>query len=114
MQNTLVAHNGTTATNCSGVLISNGHNLEYGDTCSLSATGDITGTDPLLGSLTYDSSTWVHPLQEDSPAIDQGLCLPGATTVDQRGVARPQFGSCDIGAYEYARRVYLPLVLRTD
>ncbi len=113
LQNTIVAHNGTTATNCSGVLTSNGHNLEYGDTCNLTATGDITDTNPLLGPLTHDSSTWVHPLQEDSPAIDAGICVTGVTT-DQRGVTRPQGSACDIGAYEYDgdKEVYLPLVLR--
>ncbi|MBN1810731.1 MAG: hypothetical protein JXA14_02735 [Anaerolineae bacterium] len=111
LQNTIVAHNGTTATNCSGVLTSNGHNLEYGNTCNLTATDDITDTNPLLGPLTYDSSTWVHPLQKDSPAIDAGLCVAGVTT-DQRGVTRPQGSACDIGAYEWDRRlVYLPLVL---
>jgi hypothetical protein len=114
LQNTLVAHNGTTATNCSGVLVSNGHNLEYGNTCHLTATGDITDTNPLLGPLTYDSSTWAHPLQEDSPAIDAGICVAGVTT-DQRGVTRPQGSACDIGAYEWSRRlVYLPLILRDD
>jgi CSLREA domain-containing protein len=113
LQNALVAHNGTTATNCSGVLVSNGHNLEYGDTCNLTATTDITDTNPLLGPLTYDSGTWVHPLLMGSPATDQGVCLPGVTTVDQRGVTRPQQGGCDIGAYELVLRpVYLPLVLR--
>jgi hypothetical protein len=112
LQNTIVAHNGTTATNCSGALTSSGHNLEYGDTCNLSATGDITDTDPLLGPLTYESSTWVHPLQEDSPAIDTGVCVAGVTT-DQHGVTRPQGDACDIGAYEYAKeKVHLPLVLR--
>jgi len=55
----------------------------------------------------------VHPLLADSPAIDAALCLPGLTTMDQRGVTRPQGGGCDIGAYEQEeRKIYLPLVLR--
>jgi hypothetical protein len=92
-----------------------GHNLEYGNTCHLTATTDITDTDPLLGPLTYDSSTWVHPLLSGSPAIDQGLCLPGVTTVDQRGVTRPQGATCDIGAYEWTgQKVHLPLVLNDN
>jgi hypothetical protein len=85
----------------------------------LDASGDITNTDPLLRPLTEVSSlsigsgqsAWVHPLQNDSPAIDQGLCLVG-TIVDQRGLARPQGDGCDIGAYEAVPDVYLPLILR--
>lgn len=55
---------------CSSALTSNGHNLEPGDTCNL------TATKPLLGPLTYESTTWVHPLLEGSPAIDQVLSCP--------------------------------------
>jgi hypothetical protein len=109
LQNTIVAHNGTTATNCSGVLTSNGHNLEYGDTCSFTATTDLTDTNPLLGPLTYEGGTWVYPLLQGSPAIDAGACVAGIAR-DQRGVTR--LAPCDIGAYEWGRSVYLPLVLR--
>jgi hypothetical protein len=110
-QNTLVAHNG--ATNCSGALHSDGHNLESGTTCGFTATSDITGTVPLLGPLTDEGGIWVHPLLGRSPAIDAGLCRPGVTTIDQRGVTRPQGDRCDIGAYEStARAIYLPLVVR--
>jgi hypothetical protein len=117
LRNTVVAHNASTVVsseNCGGLdPTSNGHNLENLDTCGLGATGDITNTDPLLGSLIEENETWVHPLLDDSPAIDEGLCLPGVTTVDQRGVARPQGSACDIGAYEFAsHEIYLPLVLK--
>jgi len=111
LQNTIVAYNGT---NCSGAgLTSNGHNLEYsGSFCGLNATGDFTGTDPLLGPLTADSGSLVHLLRVGSPAIDRGVCVTGITT-DQRGVTRPQGATCDIGAYEWVGwKVYLPLVLR--
>jgi predicted outer membrane repeat protein len=117
-KNTLVAHNdatGTTADDCGGsALNSTGHNLDSDDTCGLTATSDITSTDPLLGPLTYDSGTWVHPLLEGSPAINAGECVPNVTTVDQRGVTRPEGGKCDIGAYEWILpyKVHLPLVLR--
>jgi CSLREA domain-containing protein len=108
LQNTIVAHNGTA--NCNGGVTSNGHNLEYGDTCNLTATTDITDTDPLLGPLTYDRGTLVHPLLAGSPAIDAGVCISGITT-DQRGMSR--VAPCDIGAYERVwQKVYLPLVLR--
>jgi len=110
LQNSIVAYNGTT--NCNNVMTSNDHNLEDTDTCGLTASGDLTDTNPLLGPLTYESGTWVHPLPPSSPAIDAATCITGITT-DQRGMARPQGDGCDIGAYEYEIPVvYLPLVLR--
>ena len=40
------------------------------------------------------------------------MCIAGITT-DQRGVARPEGATCDIGAYEWEwEKVYLTLVLR--
>jgi len=93
LQNTIVAYNGT---NCNDTLTSNGHNLDSGATCGFTAQN----ADPLLDPLTDENGTLVHPLPIGSPAIDEGLCLPGMTTVDQRGVNRPQGDGCDIGAYE--------------
>lgn len=105
VEDSLIAYN--TAGNCNGAaLISRGHNLEFGDTCGLTATTDLTDTDPLLGALVGDGDSTVHALLPGSPAIDAGLCIAGIST-DQRGVARPQglTGRCDIGAYE----VYVPI-----
>jgi len=94
---TIVAYNGVT--NCIGTITSNGHNLEDTDTCGLNASGDITDTDPLLGPLSDEGGTLVHPLLPASPAIDAGICVAGIT-IDQRGVPRLQGNDCDIGAYE--------------
>ncbi len=102
VQNTIVAYNGSD--NCAGTLTSNGHNLDGGTTCGFTASGDITDTDPLLGPLTDDGGSLVHPLLDGSPAIDAGACLAGITT-DQRGETRPQGAGCDIGAYEF----YVPV-----
>jgi len=112
VKNTIVAHNG--AANCSLALTSDGHNLEDANTCGLTATTDITSTNPLLGPLTHEQGTWVHPLLAGSPAINAGDCVPAVTTVDQRGVTRPGGGKCDTGAYArvWPSKVYLPLVLR--
>jgi len=51
--------------------------------------------------------TWTHallPIEEGSRAIDAGdntLCASWPiNNLDQRGVARPQGGHCDVGAYE--------------
>ena len=64
-----------------------------------SGTNVITA-DPKLGTLgDYGGFTETIPLQAGSSAIDAGDDATCAST-DQRGVARPQGGHCDIGAYE--------------
>jgi hypothetical protein len=52
-----------------------------------------------------------------SPAIDAGSCTDSdgiTVTVDQRGVARPQGATCDIGAFEVPvyPTFYLTVVMR--
>jgi len=94
----IVASN--SAANCAGTLASHGHNLDSGATCGFTATGDLTNTNPLLGPLTEENGSWVHPLLMGSPAIDAGVCVTGITA-DQRGVSRPSGDGCDIGAYEF-------------
>lgn len=92
-----------------------GHNLENGDTCSLSGTGDLVNTDPLLKALANNggptetmalSSVLTTPADaQSSPAIDAGdnAYCPNN---DQRGELRPADGNldgtfvCDIGAFE--------------
>ncbi|MCX6022846.1 MAG: hypothetical protein NTZ05_14190, partial [Chloroflexi bacterium] len=90
---------------------SNGHNLIQTTTgCTFSGpqTGDITGTDPLLAPLAGNGGlTLTAALLTGSPALNAGdntVCDTVATVngVDQRGLARPQGGTCDIGAYEAA------------
>ena len=83
-----------------------GHNLigtagaNVNLTLELNQTGDITNTLPLLGPLADNGGpTLTHTLLPGSPAIDAGNCDSGPVT-DQRGVARPQDDSCDIGAFE--------------
>jgi uncharacterized repeat protein (TIGR01451 family)/CSLREA domain-containing protein len=100
--NTIVANagDGGNCVNSEGILNSLGHNLESTDTCGFGATGDITDADPFLGPLQDNGgATRTQALLPGSPAIDagdSGAC-PGS---DQRGVARPQGASCDIGSYE--------------
>jgi len=113
LRNTIVA-NGS-PDNCSTTVSSRGHNLESGNSCHFSATGDLSEIDPLLGPLAGNfGATPTHALLPGSPAIDAGT-NDGCPSVDQRGFPRPQNGVCDIGAYELLNlvpRIWLPLVLR--
>lgn len=76
--------------------------------CPLAAgPGDLVGADPKLGALAANGgSTRTHVLGAGSAAVDAGDpagCKDGAgatLTTDQRGIARPQGGRCDIGATE--------------
>jgi uncharacterized repeat protein (TIGR01451 family) len=93
--------------NCKGALFSVGYNLDSGNSCGFSATGDLTNTDPLLGPLIDNGgSTLTQLLQAGSPAIDAGdPGTPGTggntcAATDQRGIIRPQGARCDIGALE--------------
>jgi hypothetical protein len=51
----------------------------------------------------------------ESPAIDTGNCAdPDGNPVlfDQRGMPRPQGVTCDMVAYEFGFRLYLPIIRR--
>lgn len=79
-----------------------------GAACPFAAgTGDIVGADPKLGALGANGGpTRTHALGVGSAAVDAGDpagCRDGSGTTltsDQRGIARPQGGRCDIGATE--------------
>ena len=49
-------------------------------------------------------------------ASNVGYCVPGDNSgcpaVDQRGVARPQNGTCDMGAVEFGQPYFLPLLAK--
>ena len=106
--NSLIANTVAGAANCASTLglVSLGHNLASDDTCTgLTAAGDITDTDPLLGALADNGGgTPTIALLPGSPAIDAGDDVTCAAApvinVDQRDVARPQGAHCDIGAFE--------------
>jgi hypothetical protein len=84
--------------------VSQGYNFNSDDSCRFTAPTDRENAgDPLLGPLASNGG----PTQSRLPlagsplldAIPQAAC-PADVTTDQRGVARPQAGSCDIGSVE--------------
>ncbi len=111
LKNTIMAGNtaGDDSHECYGTLNSQGYNLIQATAyCTVGGdtTGNITGTDPLLGALANNGGpTSTHALSIGSPAIDAGNNLTCAAA-DQRGETRPFDGNndtiatCDMGAYE--------------
>jgi hypothetical protein len=100
----------STSTNCSGAISEGaGYNLDSGTTCHLTASTDITSTEPELGSLANNGGPdQTQALLAGSPAIDHGgTAAAGCPTTDQRGLPRPDEtadnGACDIGSFESQR-----------
>lgn len=92
-----------------GVIVSRGYNAEDANQCMLNPLlGDQVGAVLDLGPLgNYGGPTQTVALLAGSAAIDKGDPA-GCTgvegellTTDQRGVARPQNGRCDVGAFEF-------------
>lgn len=100
LRNSIVAD--TACTSTEGITDA-GYNLATDDSCNIgSGPGSQIVTDPVLGTLRDNGGpTFTMLPLVGSPAID---AIPAADcsdiTTDQRGVARPQQGLCDIGAVE--------------
>jgi predicted outer membrane repeat protein len=109
--NSLDEAGGSPSLNCDGpVLQSEGRNIVSDNACvpNPSSVGDLLATDPLLDI--WQGSPWrSHPPLPNSPAINYGMDCPG---VDQNLRLRPVGAACDVGSIEYARIVYLPLVIK--
>lgn len=121
LSNTLLAKNMVfpgLPDDCTGSFTSLGYNLLERSSCTLlgAAPGDIVGqadgdVDAKLDNLQNSGfAVRTHALLPGSPAVNAGS-PDSCPAIDQRGVARPQGGRCDIGAFE-ARFYYLPLVTR--
>jgi CSLREA domain-containing protein len=121
VKNTILAGNsaGVAGPEVWGAIESYDYNLIQ-DTSGATLNGllghTITGSSPLLGPLADNGGpTWTHALLPGSPAINAGSCTDIAgdpIATDQRGVGR--ISPCDIGAWEYVLRVYLPQVMRNS
>lgn len=112
------------APDCSGTLESRGYNLiSVAAGCAIEGVtdGNLIGVDPRIGTLRNNGgATLTHALLPGSPAIEGGNPLPPGSgenaceTTDQRGVSRPQWVRCDIGAFEFVpARLHLPLICRS-
>src|SRR5215207_907350 len=102
IQNSILADNTAAhGADCSGTIDTSQSNIIEDSTgCTITTgTGNQIDTDPLIGA-SPSGSLGYHALKPGSPAINAGnpaTCL----ATDVRGVARPQGGTCDMGAYEY-------------
>ena len=113
LSNCIVANNGTDDLNqTGGTLSSNGTNIVRNPTnvTGLTATDKI-GVDPKTRHASNNGgATQTHALLADSPAINAGSTT---LTTDQRGIARPQYGRADVGAYEFNGTLPGSLVVTT-
>src|SRR6266850_2038777 len=110
LRNTIVA-NSIFGGNCSfgSSLVDDGGNLDTDGTC----VGTIS-PDPLLGPLQNNGGpTQTLAIPMASPAFG-GANVANCPATDQRGVLRPQFLSCDIGAYEFGTANSLLAALRNE
>ncbi|MFB8788405.1 MAG: choice-of-anchor Q domain-containing protein [Potamolinea sp.] len=111
LKNTIVANNlakngGNTWNikhNCTDPVTNGGNNLQFTslNASSTECGGSIPMTNPNLGPLASNGGlTQTMALLAGSAAINAGANA-GCPTTDQRGIARPQGGTCDIGAFEF-------------
>jgi len=110
LRNTIVA-NSIFGGNCSfgSSLVDDGGNLDTDGTC----VGTIS-PDPLLGPLQNNGGpTQTLAIPMASPAFG-GANVANCPATDQRGVLRPQFLSCDIGAYEFGTANSLLAAVRNE
>lgn len=100
LSNSIVA--GNTNGDCYNSSFTNaGHNFFGDSSCGAAGSGS-----PMLASLNYTGGlTPTMVPQTGSPVLGAAACEATVTT-DQRGVARPQKGKCDIGAVEVEASIF--------
>lgn len=83
-------------------LASQGYNVVSDASCGLGQPGDAASTDAGLEPLASNGGTPpTHAMPAASPAVDRVPLAACTVATDQDGVARPQHGACDSGAYEH-------------
>jgi subtilisin-like proprotein convertase family protein len=92
----------STGNACNGTITSADYNVDSGNSCGFAQVHDLINTNPQLGPLRDNGgNSLTRAIGFGSPAQDTAVD-PCPLTVDQRGIARPQFDICDRGAYEVA------------
>ncbi len=88
---------------CDGTITDVGYNLSIDNSCGFTQATSHASTSPKLGALASNGGpTPTLLLLVGSPALDAIPVAECTLSTDQRGVARPQGGRCDIGAVEDA------------
>ncbi|HSG29931.1 MAG TPA: choice-of-anchor Q domain-containing protein [Thermodesulfobacteriota bacterium] len=88
---------GVVPPNCDGTLTDSGNNLQFPvNSCGGTIPTEDADPEPLADN---GGITETMAITEESPAFNEGNNGTCEDT-DQRGVSRPQEGTCDIGAYE--------------
>ncbi len=78
-----------------------GYNISSDASCPFTQATDLDSTDAMLGPLADNGGpTDTQAPGAFSPAIDRVSVADCSVSADQRGVARPQGGACDVGAVE--------------
>jgi CSLREA domain-containing protein len=113
--NTIFSGSDATGGNCAGgAFTSEGHNLDSGTSCGLTATGDLQGANAALEAPSFNGgpiqTLLTMKLGAGSQALDGGdpaICAADpVANEDERGESRGGdgdgngVGGCDIGAYE--------------
>jgi hypothetical protein len=92
--------------NCFGYapITSSGYSIDNGSTCHFNGLGDQSNSSPKVLSLANNGGTILTAAftVPGSSALNKGTNV-ACPAVDARGVARPQGGICDVGAYEYVK-----------
>ena len=106
LENTLVVGGG-----CSGAIVDGNGNLEFpGASCGFAGGA----ADPGLGELANNGGwTPTMAITEGGPAQNAAVNANCPAT-DQRGVLRPQFTTCDIGAFEWGALPVLTSIAPTS
>lgn len=103
LESTIVSGNtNAAAPDVAGIFAANFNLVQNPLGATLNGTGNITGVDPMLGSLQNNGGTTESFMPAvGSPVIDAGANTPAGVPTDQRGPGNTRsFGKTDIGSIE--------------
>jgi hypothetical protein len=87
-----------------GQLATQGYNIDNGSSCGFNAVGDQTNSSPKLKALANNGGPiWTAAFTVPGSSALNRASNVACPSTDARGIARPQGGTCDVGAYEYVK-----------